>query len=165
MEPAMKPIILLPLAALTLAACGDGEAQRTESATRRIDGVTASVSATDVWCRPTPTGGRTGACYATLTAGQDDRLLAVATPAAASAQIHDMSTEGGMMKMAEMEGGLPLPAGQAVNLAPGGRHLMLIGLASPLTDGETTSLTLDFETAPDLTVQAAVRQPPTDAAH
>ena len=123
----------------------------------------ASVIVTDAWCRPTPSGARAGACYVTLTARTADRLVGIATPAAATTQIHDMTTTGGVMRMSEMTGGLPLPAGEAVTLAPGGRHLMLTGLTGPLVEGTRVTLTLDFERAPDQVVQAVVRRLTTPA--
>ena len=70
-----------------------------------------------------------------------------------------MKTENGMMTMREMAQGLPLPAGEAVALAPGGAHLMLMDLTAPLVAGETLPLTLDFADAAPVTVQAKVRQP------
>ena len=121
----------------------------------------AKVTAVDAWCRPTPNGARAGACYVTFLADADDRFLGGSTPAATALQVHEMSTEGGVMKMGEVEGGLPLPAGRATHLAPGGAHLMLIGLATPLTEGAGIPLTFSFAAAPDMTVRAAVRQPVT----
>jgi periplasmic copper chaperone A len=50
-----------------------------------------------------------------------------------------------------------LPAGQSVELKPGGLHVMLINLTGPIEPGSTIEITLDFETAPDLTVTAEVR--------
>ena len=52
---------------------------------------------------------------------------------------------------------LDLPAGQTVNLEPGGYHVMLIDLAEPLVEGDTFNLTLDFAEADDLTVEVVVR--------
>jgi copper(I)-binding protein len=118
-----------------------------------------TVTVTDAVCRPTPNGRNVTGCYLTLTASGDDRLISVATPAAASAEIHEMSTEGGIMKMGEMTGGLPLPAGEAVSLAPGGNHVMLMGLTTPLSAGDTVSLTLTFEHAAAYGVRATVGQP------
>ena len=86
-------------------------------------------------------------------------VAVVATPLAGSSMIHDMSMDGGVMKMAEMTGGLPLVANQAVTLAPGGKHIMLMGLTGPLVEGVTVPLTLTFEATPAMTVQAVVRQP------
>lgn len=158
----MKPFPLAALAAACLSACG--EAAAPEAAPEAVP-VAATVGVTEAWCRPTPNGARAGACYVTLTANQDDRLVSVATPVAASAQIHDMVMEGGMMKMSEMTGGLPLPAQTPVSLAPGGRHLMLTGLTGPLAAGEQAPLTLRFEKAAEVTVQAAIRQPPVADSH
>ena len=147
----------LSAAALTLAACGQPAEKPADAAA-----VPGTVTVADAWCRPTPNGAKAGGCYVTLTAATDDRLTGGSTPRAGSLQVHEMKTENGMMKMAELTGGLPLPAGQAVALAPGGNHMMLIGLTAPLVAGETVPLTLQFASAPAITVQAQVRQPAMD---
>jgi len=153
----------LPLAALApilvLAACNSPADKPAPAAEAQTEAQTASVTPADAWCRPSPNGAKAGGCYVTLTAATDDRLTGGATPRAAELQVHEMKTENGMMKMAQLTEGLPLPAGQAVGLAPGGNHLMLIGLTAPLVAGETVPLTLKFASAPEVTVQAAVRQP------
>ena len=123
-----------------------------------------TVTATDAVCRPTPNGRNVTGCYLTLTASADDRLVSVASPAAATAEIHEMSTEGGVMRMGELKDGLPLPAGEAVALAPGGNHIMLIGVTAPLKAGDVVSLTLTFEHAQAYGVRATVGQP-APAAH
>ena len=153
----MKIKLALAAAALSLAACNPSEPAKAPAA--ETPTATAAVSATDAWCRPSPNGAKAGGCYVTLTAATDDRLTGGSTPRAASLQVHEMKTENGMMKMAELTAGLPLPAGQAVALAPGGNHLMLIGLTAPLVAGETVPLTFQFASAPAITVQAQVRQP------
>jgi copper(I)-binding protein len=154
----MPTRILTFVAALPLlAACQPGEraAPRPES-----EAAMPTFALTGAWCRPTPNGARTGACYVTLSsAGRDDRLVGVTTPAAGVVMIHQMSTEDGVMRMSEMEGGLPLPADATVTLEPGGTHLMLMQLNGPLVRGATVTLTLDFEVAPDVTVEAQVRPP------
>ena len=153
----MKIKFALAAAALSLAACNPSEPAKAPAA--ETPTATAAVSATDAWCRPSPNGAKAGGCYVTLTAATDDRLTGGSTPQAGLLQVHEMKTENGMMKMAELTEGLPLPAGQAVALAPGGNHLMLIGLTAPLVAGETVPLTLQFASAPAITVQAQVRQP------
>ncbi|WP_404413812.1 copper chaperone PCu(A)C [Brevundimonas vesicularis] len=153
----MKIKLALAAAALSLAACNPSEPAKAPAADTPT--ATAAVTATDAWCRPSPNGAKAGGCYVTLTAATDDRLAGGSTPRAASLQVHEMKTENGMMKMAELTAGLPLPAGQAVALAPGGNHLMLIGLTAPLVAGETVPLTFQFASAPAITVQAQVRQP------
>ena len=153
----MKIKLALAAAALSLAACNPSEPAKAPAA--ETPTATAAVTATDAWCRPSPNGAKAGGCYVTLTAATDDRLTGGSTPRAGSLQVHEMKTENGMMKMAELTAGLPLPAGQAVALAPGGNHLMLIGLTAPLIAGETVPLTFQFASAPAITVQAQVRQP------
>lgn len=152
--------LALAAAALSLAACNPSEPAKAPAT--KTPTATAAVTATDAWCRPSPNGAKAGGCYVTLTAATDDRLTGGSTPRAASLQVHEMKTENGMMKMAELTAGLPLPAGQAVALAPGGNHLMLIGLTAPLVAGETVPLTFQFASAPSITVQAQVRQPAMD---
>lgn len=145
-----SPVLLAAL--LLLAACGPSKPPVTDAA--------AGVSIRDAWCRPTPNGATTAACYVTATAqGRADRLIGVSTPAAGMAMVHQMAMQDGVMKMGDGPSSLTLPDGQAVVLAPGGTHLMLMGLKGPLTAGSTVSLTLDFAEAPDVTVQAQVRQP------
>ncbi|WP_284877942.1 copper chaperone PCu(A)C [Brevundimonas sp. MEB006b] len=156
----MKIKLALAAAALSLTACNPSEPAKAPAAETPAE--TAAVTATDAWCRPSPNGAKAGGCYVTLTATTDDRLTGGSTPRAASLQVHEMKTENGMMKMAELTAGLPLPAGQAVALAPGGNHLMLIGLTAPLVAGETVPLTFQFASAPAITVQAQVRQPAMD---
>ena len=147
-----RPALLI--AALTgLAACSPASDPAADPAP------VASVVAADAWCRPSPNGAKAGGCYVTLTAATDDRLTGGSTPQAGLLQVHEMKTENGMMTMGEMAQGLPLPAGEAVTLAPGGAHLMLMDLAAPMVAGETVPLTLNFADAAPVTVQAKVRYP------
>jgi hypothetical protein len=107
------------------------------------------------------------AAYLRLCNGADvsDRLVAVSFDGAAAAEIHTTSvSEKGVASMAPVEGGLELPPGQMIVLEPGGAHIMLIGVAEPLAEGEIQSLTLQFENAEPLTVPFAVRSSQ-DAAH
>ena len=154
----MKIASTLALLALALAGCKGGDKAST-TATMEQDGVKAVVEISDPWCRPTPNGAETGACYLTVKSNVANTVTGVATPLAAGSMIHDMSMEGGVMKMAEMTGGLPLVANEEIKLAPGGKHIMLMGLTAPLVEGVTVPLTLTFEATPAMTVQATVRQP------
>ena len=154
----MKSLLpVIALAALT-AACGSSESGKAA-------GGADTVKVKDALCRPTPNGRDITACYMTLTALDGDRLMSIAAPDAASAQVHEMKTENGVMNMGEVTGGLALPAGQAVSLAPNGDHIMLMGLSRPLAEGDTVSLTLGFEKAAPVAVQARVAQPPLPGAN
>ena len=142
-----------------LAACGDGDGKNTTTASVTENGVKATIEVSDPWCRPSPNGATAGACYVTIKASTDNRLTGAATPQAGEVQIHDMAMQGGMMTMTPLPEGLALKAGEKTPLAPGGKHLMLIGLAAPLAEGSAVALTLTFSETPAVTVQAPVRQP------
>jgi copper(I)-binding protein len=103
-----------------------------------------SVQVKDAWARATPGKAQTGAAYFTVESATPDRLVAVSTPAADKAELHNMTTEGGVMKMRPLAG-IDLPAGQAVTLKPGGTHVMLMGLKAPLQAGQSVPMTLTFE--------------------
>ncbi|MFC0632272.1 copper chaperone PCu(A)C [Brevundimonas balnearis] len=146
----MRTLLLSASAAMLLSACGQVGPEGSAPTT---------VEVIDAVCRPVPAGRDVTACYLTLTARGDDRLVAVSSPIAADAQIHEMTTEDGMMRMGEMADGLPLPAGRSVELRPGGSHLMLFGVAGPLQTGDDVPLTLTFEGAEPLEVIARAGEP------
>jgi copper(I)-binding protein len=150
--PMFRPLALAALATLTLTACQPAASDGTVEAA-------GAVVVADAVCRPTPNGRPVTGCYLTLTAPAADTLVSVSTPAAARAQIHEMRMENNLMMMGELENGLPLPAGQAVALAPGGNHIMLLEVAAPLTAGDTVPLTLTFAQAAPVEVTATVGQP------
>lgn len=116
-----------------------------------------AVQVLDPWCRPAAPGARTAGCYLTLTANTADRLLSVTTPLATSVQIHSTSMADGVMRMEERHDGLPLPRDRAYAFKAGADHLMLIAPTRAFAEGETVPLTLTFEKAPPVTVQATVR--------
>lgn len=76
-----------------------------------------------------------------------DRLIAAASPVAGEVQLHEMKMDGDVMKMAELEHGIEIPAGETVTLAPGGLHLMFMGLKQAFVEGESIPVTLTFEKA------------------
>lgn len=112
------------------------------------------------WSRATPPAGRTGAGYLTIEnrGATADRLTGAAIdPAIAdAAELHSMTMDNGIMRMRPVEGGVALPAGQTVELSPGGIHIMLVGLKAPLKEGTRVPLTLTFEKAGSVTVELAV---------
>jgi hypothetical protein len=67
-----------------------------------------------------------------------------------------MKMDGSVMRMREVEKGLEIPAGGSVTLAPGGYHLMMMGLKGPLKQGSTVPVTLVFEKAGTIDVELAV---------
>lgn len=91
---------------------------------------------------------KTGAVYLTIVnqSNEPDTLLSVsvADTVASEGQIHNTLMVEEIMQMREMEAGIPLLPDQAVKLTPGGMHIMLMGLESPLKAGENFTLTLHF---------------------
>lgn len=77
-------------------------------------------------------------------ADRDCRLIGVSTDAAERAELHTHRDEGGVMKMVKVEEGFTVPAGGTHQLQRGGDHVMLMGLTSALTDGQTITMAFDF---------------------
>jgi copper(I)-binding protein len=107
---------------------------------------------------PKPPTATTTAFYAVLhNAGTEaDTLLAISTPAAARAMLHEMVQEGGVMRMRHLMGGIPLPAGATVRLQPGGLHGMLEGLEGLPDAGGTLQVVLRFARAGEVPVPVRV---------
>lgn len=112
---------------------------------------------TNAWARATAPGVDVGAVYMIVEGGATaDRLVAGSTTRAAMVHLHSVEEKDGVAKMRAIEG-VAVPAGQRVELAPKGTHVMLMGLGKPLTAGESFPLVLTFEKAGELTVDVAVR--------
>lgn len=110
----------------------------------------------DAWARATPPGVQVAGVFLTISnAGAADKLLKVSTPLSDRAEIHETSHVGDQMQMRQVEV-LEVPKGGRVVFQPGGLHLMLMDIKSPLLEGETLSLTLTFERAGAIEVQASV---------
>lgn len=87
----------------------------------------------------------------------DDRLISASTPVAKLAELHThVESADGVMQMQQIEGGVPLEAGEMHEFARGGDHVMLMGLTQEMKDGDTFPLTLTFEQAGEVTVEAVV---------
>ena len=90
------------------------------------------------------------------TAGEADRLLSAASPAAGRLELHTHIRDGDVMRMRPVAD-MPVPAHGEVALQPGGLHLMLIGLTQPMNDGQSIPVTLRFERAGEVTINLAVQ--------
>ena len=99
------------------------------------------------WARPTPPGVSVGAGYLEIEGGLSaDRLVSASSPRAARVEFHESVVEAGISQMRE-RAAVPVAAGGRVAFAPGGLHLMLLGLTSPLLAGGRVPVTLSFERA------------------
>lgn len=110
------------------------------------------------WAPATPGGARSAAGYVLIenTGGEPERLLGIASRIAEVAELHQMSMENDVMKMAPT-GVLEIPAGGSVKLKPHGLHVMLMGLRVPLAEGDTFILTMTFERAGSIDLQVVVQ--------
>jgi copper(I)-binding protein len=108
------------------------------------------------WARAS--AGANGAAYMTLAnpGGEPDRLLSVESPAAERVELHTHIRDGEVMRMRAIDD-IPVPAGGEAKLAPGGMHVMLMGLKKPLREGDRLPLTLKFEHAGTKAVEAPVQ--------
>jgi len=105
-------------------------------------------------------GSGNGAAFFTVTnnGAEADRLVSASTTVAAVVEIHEIVDKDGLKEMRPLEHGLEIPAGATVTLAPGGYHIMMIGLTEDLNAGMTFELTLTFEKAGEVTVTVPVQR-------
>lgn len=111
-----------------------------------------TLSISDLWTRATPPRAQAaGGFLAIENSGREpDRLVGVASPVAGRAEIHEMRMQDGTMIMRPVEGGIEIPAGGEVVLAPGGFHIMFMELKDAFTEGSRVPVTLRFEKAGNL---------------
>jgi copper(I)-binding protein len=139
--------LILILAAVILAGCKPA-----------VDG--PQIVTSDAWGRSSPKMAMAGAVYVVLKnkGSEADRLIAVSSAAAKTVEIHESYMENGVMGMRPLEGGLEIPAGETVELKPGGYHIMLIDLVEPLQVGAKITVTLQFEKSGELVLEAEIRE-------
>lgn len=116
------------------------------------------VEVSDGWVRQAVKGQSGTGGFMTLTSRVPVTLVGFRSPVSASAELHEMSMQGDVMRMRAIDA-LPLPAGQPVALQPGGHHLMLMGLKRPLSVGDHLLLTLKLRDEKGRLVQQRVRLP------
>ena len=104
---------------------------------------------TQAWSRATPSGAKIAGGYLTIEnkGAAPDRLIGGAGDVAGKIEVHEMSMNDGVMTMRPLDKGLSIEPGKTVKLAPGGYHLMLLDLKSPLKQGDKVPVTLEFEKA------------------
>ncbi len=109
------------------------------------------------WARASIGQVKAGAAYMTLVNQGDevDRLLLVDTPVAKRAELHTHLMEGGVMKMRQVQA-IEIAPGEPTVLAPGGLHVMLMGLTAPLVEGDSFPMTLAFDKAGTVEIKVTV---------
>jgi copper(I)-binding protein len=141
---------------IALAACG----QTSEAQTSTHAGHAAAVHVENAWAAPTPGGVDVSAGYLTVVNGgsAEDTLIGASSPRAARVEVHEMTMQSGVMQMRAVAR-LAIPAGQSIDLAPNGRHLMFYGVTQPFAVGETIPVRLVFAQAGAIDVALPVRRP------
>lgn len=132
------------------------------SAILSVPAWSADVRIVNAWARATAPGQAVAGVFMDLSADRPMSVVGGASPASERVELHTMSMQDGVMVMRPIPE-IPLPAGQTVQLKPGGLHVMLIGLKAPLQEGKTVPLTLQVRDAggkvKELQVEAQVRRP------
>ena len=104
----------------------------------------AQVTVSEAWVRGTVTGQKSTGAFMQLKSSTDTTLVGVASAVAKAAELHEVKSDGGLMRMRPIDA-LELPAGKLVELKPGGYHVMLLDLSETLRTGSTVPLTLTFQ--------------------
>jgi len=133
----MLPAALCLLITAGLAMARPAHAQSASSAAVTVDGA---------WARPTVPGQKGTGAFMRITAKDGAKLVGASSSAAGVVEVHEMKMDGGVMKMRPVPA-LDLPAGQTVELKPGGYHVMLMDLKNTLPKDSTVPLTLLFKDA------------------
>ncbi len=111
------------------------------------------------WSRATAPSQKAGGVFLTIenASDQPDRLIGVESEMSEEASLHTMIRDGDVMRMRPVEGGIEVPANGNAVLAPGGNHVMLIGLREHLVKDTTVPITLIFERAGRVEIEATVQ--------
>ena len=134
---------------------------------KAMTGMNAIAAASDIFSfsemqlRATVAGIPSSAAYLKITNNgvSDDRLIAVKAAIAQRVEIHSMEMDNGVMRMRAVDGGLAIAAGESVTLAPGGLHIMLMGLTTDLAPDTKHEIILVFEKAGDVKLTGTAKRP------
>ena len=125
----------------------------------------AGLEVAQAWSRPAVAGGVGGGYMVLVNHGKAaDALVRIDSPAAREVQVHHSRMVDGMASMAPVTR-LSVPAGGSVTFAPGGYHLMFVGLKRALNPGDTLPATLTFASGAKLQASFKVQVSPPAAAH
>lgn len=147
------PNFIVRCLCIAVAACAFALPAQAEAPVFKIGPITVDRP----WTRATTV--RTGAAYMTLKlAGTaPDRLVKASSPDSETVELHTMAMDGGVARMREVPA-IEVKPGAPTQLKPGGLHLMLVGLKRPLREGESIRLSLTFERAGTIEVDATVEK-------
>ena len=154
------PILTLAVVGLMLAACTAIVPMTPTAAPAKpaAQPEPGKITVVDAAVRAAPLEGGNSAAFMTVLNGLDKpvRLTGITGDLAAAVELHETINDNGIMKMEPRPDGFEIPAGGSVELAPGGKHVMIMGLVKPLVAGDTINLTLKFDTGEQIAVKAPV---------
>ena len=120
----------------------------------------ADITVTNPWARGSAGMAKAGAAFMQIkNDGADDTLVAAKADVSKKVELHTHSMIDGVMKMREVEGGIPVPGGQTQELKPGSYHVMFMGLHAPLKEGSSFPVTLVFKNGGEQTITVDVQSP------
>ncbi len=119
----------------------------------------AQTTVQDPWVRGTVAQQKATGAFMKITSTAGGKLVSASSPVAGVVEIHEMAMDGNTMKMRALPAGLALPAGKAVELKPGGYHVMLMDLKAPLKNGQDVDLSLVVEGADGKKETVVVKAP------
>lgn len=119
-----------------------------------------NITVSDAWARASAGMARAGGAFMTIkNAGAADTLVKAEADVSPRIELHTHMMEDGVMKMREVEGGIPVPGNGMQMLQPGGYHVMFMGLTAPLEEGSSFPLKLTFKSGETVSVDVAVKSP------
>lgn len=116
------------------------------------------IKISQVWTRVTPPASKVAGGFMTITntGTEPDTLTGGTALISARLEVHEMTMDGGVMKMRELKPGLVIKPGEAITLKPGSFHVMFMDLKEPLSQGKPFKGTLVFEKAGTIEVEYKV---------
>tara|TARA_B100001013_G_C24250321_1_gene300756 strand:+ start:22 stop:492 length:471 start_codon:yes stop_codon:yes gene_type:complete len=105
-----------------------------------------SIGIESPWARATASPQQPGAVFMSIENRSDitDHLTAIACTGAGTAEIHETKVERDMAHMHSVRS-VEIAPGERVELMPGGKHVMLMGLTNTLKQGRTLRCSLTFQ--------------------
>ncbi len=146
----MKTLFALFVAAMTLASA---------------QAFAGDITVNHAWARASAGMAKAGAAFMMIkNEGGSDKVLSAKADVSAKVELHTHIMDGEIMRMRQVDS-IDVAGGAVTKLAPGGLHVMLIGLKAPLKEGDSFPMTLVFEKAGEIAVDVKVKKPGAMGAH
>lgn len=134
---------------VTVLAKAEGHAAHGNSGATIAPSTVGALELEDAYVRAMLPGQPVGGGFVIIknTGSKQDRLISASSPVAETVELHEMVMQGEVMKMRKLNEGIPLPAGETVELKSGGLHMMFMQVKTPFKEGDAVPVTLTFEKA------------------